>query len=244
MNGYTARGLHGRVVHELGTRILSGRIRQLQILDLPALESELGISRTVLRESLKVLTAKGLIDARQKRGTYVRDRSGWNLLDADVLRWQGDQPTPQLLAQLGEVRAVIEPAAAALAAQRREDPDLARLHVAIDAMADADAPAAHAAEADIAFHAALLQATHNDLLAALEIVIEQGLRQRDLIVHANGAVSDPIPSHRRVLDAVADQDTAAAERAMRALLDQASSDFAALSTRRKTTGRRAVRRTA
>jgi GntR family galactonate operon transcriptional repressor len=244
MSGYAARGLHGQIVHELGVRILSGRIPEGGTLDLQELEDELGVSRTVLRESLKVLTAKGLVDARQKRGTYVQDRSRWNLLDADVLRWQAAQPTPQLLTQLAEVRSIIEPAAAALAARRHDDADIARLEDAIAAMDDQHSTANHAAEADIAFHAALLQATHNDLLAALEIVIEQGLRQRDLIVHASGAVSDPVPSHQAVLDAVRAGDAPAAEGRMHALLQQASADYAALSSRRKSAGRAVVRNTA
>ncbi len=244
MSGYTLRGLHGQVVHELGVRILSDRIPEGATLDLLALEGELGVSRTALREALKVLAAKGLVDARQKRGTYVLYRSQWNLLDADILRWQADQPTPQLLTHLGEVRAIVEPAAAALAALRHDEADIARMQAAVTAMGDHDASASHAAEADLAFHAALLQATHNDLLAALEMVIEQGLRQRDLIVHASGAVSDPVPAHQAVLDAIRAGDALAAQARMLALLDQASADYAALSSRRKSAGRQVVRNTA
>src|SRR4051812_683720 len=134
MSGYTSRGLHGQVVHALGLRIMSGQLPEGATIDLPALESELGVSRTVIRESLKVLTAKGLVDARQKRGTIVRDRSRWNLLDADVLRWQADTPTPELLTQLDELRGMIEPGAAALAARRRDDDDLDSLDTALDSM--------------------------------------------------------------------------------------------------------------
>lgn len=244
MSGYTIRGLHGQIVQELGVRILSGRIPEGGTLDLLALEEELGVSRTALREALKVLTAKGLVDARQKRGTYILHRSQWNLLDADVLRWQADQPAPRLLTHLGEVRAIVEPAAAALAALRHDKADVARMQAAVTAMSDNDASATHAAEADLAFHAALLQATHNDLLAALKIVIEQGLRQRDLIVHASGAVSDPVPAHQAVLEAIRAGDAPAAQASMLALLEQASVDYAALSSRRKSAGRRVVRNTA
>src|ERR1700747_3113223 len=77
------RGLHGQVVHMLGARILAGDFPPGAILDLPALENELGISHTVLRESLKVLTAKDLVGARQKRGTFVTDPDTWNMLDDD-----------------------------------------------------------------------------------------------------------------------------------------------------------------
>src|SRR4051812_31435855 len=129
MTAERPRGLHGQVVHMLGTRILSGEFPPGAILDLPALEGELGISHTVLRESLKVLTAKGLVGARQKRGTFVTEPATWNMLDDDVLRWRAaGQDGAQLFRQLGEVRLIIEPAAAALAAQRAEPEDIAALN--------------------------------------------------------------------------------------------------------------------
>jgi DNA-binding FadR family transcriptional regulator len=88
-----------------------------------------------------------------------------------------------------------------------------------------DPDTSHAADADVAFHAALLKATHNELLAGLRIVIEHGLRQRDLLVHAHPDATDPIPAHRAVLDAVRDGDPDAAAEAMLALLNQAAADF-------------------
>lgn len=199
-------------------------------LDLVALQSELDVSLTALRESLKVLAAKGMVDARQKRGTFVRSRAEWNLLDADVLRWQfeGGSTTASdraLLHNLAEVRAIIEPAAVRLAAERRTDADLAALDGALDAMGERDGNAAHAVEADLAFHRALLAATHNELLERMEMVIESGLAHRDRIVHSSPHSEDPVPAHRAVLDAVRDRDPAAAEAAMRALLDQAGRDL-------------------
>lgn len=224
------RGTHGQVVHLLGSRILSGELPPGIILDLPALESELGISRTVLRESLKVLSAKGLIRARQKRGTFVTEPHDWNMLDDDVLRWRaGGSADAQLLQELGELRGIIEPAAAALAAERATDADLAALEGCLDAMDEAglDHGAGHVVEADLAFHAALLRATHNGLIASLRSVTEHGLRQRDLLVHADPDAESPVPSHRAVFDAVRRRDPAAASAAMHALLDQAARDFEA-----------------
>lgn len=235
MTNGQVRGTHQQVVHELGTRILSGRLRPGATLDLPGLESELGISRTVLRESLKVLAAKGLIGARQKRGTYVTAPETWNMIDDDVLHWRAaSRANPVLLEQLAELRAIIEPAAAALAAQRADDADIAELTASLDAMehAGAESGAGQAAEADLAFHAALLRATHNDLVASLRSVIEHGLRQRDLLVHSDPGADDPVPSHRAVLDAVQRGDAEAATAAMRALLEQASQDFEARRPRR------------
>ncbi|MGW1005882.1 FadR/GntR family transcriptional regulator [Streptomyces sp. NPDC002520] len=230
MTPYARRGVHGQTVEALARRILGGDIPEGATLDLVALQSELDVSLTALRESLKVLAAKGMVDARQKRGTFVRPRADWNLLDADVLRWQfeGGSTTESdraLLCNLAEVRAIIEPAAARLAAQRRTDADLAALEGALEAMGEEDADAAHAVDADLAFHRALLAATHNELLERMEMVLESGLAHRDRIVHSSPHSEDPVPAHRAVLDAVRAGDPQAAEAAMRALLDQAGRDL-------------------
>jgi DNA-binding FadR family transcriptional regulator len=241
------RGLHGQVVHHLGARILSGELPPGAILDLPALENELGISHTVLRESLKVLTTKGLVGARQKRGTFVTDPQSWNMLDDDVLRWRAaSRNGGDLFEKLAEVRLIIEPASAALAAQRATADDIEALNACLERMeqASGDADSTHAADADVDFHAALLHATHNELLAGLRIVIEHGLRQRDLIVHSQPHAADPIPSHRAVLDAVQNGDPDAAAAAMLALLNQAATDFDALPTTRAGRRRTATRRQA
>ncbi|MBO3679951.1 FadR/GntR family transcriptional regulator [Streptomyces sp. NEAU-YJ-81] len=230
MTPYARRGVHGQTVEALARRILGGEIPEGATLDLVALQSELDVSLTALRESLKVLAAKGMVDARQKRGTFVRNRSDWNLLDADVLRWQfhSDRTTDAdraLLRNLAEVRSIIEPAAVRLAAERRTDADLAALDAAVDAMGAGGSDAAHAVEADLAFHRALLAATHNELLERMEMVIESGLAHRDRIVHSSPHSQDPVPAHRAVLAAVRAQDPHAAEAAMRALLDQAGRDL-------------------
>ncbi|MFD9277966.1 FadR/GntR family transcriptional regulator [Streptomyces mirabilis] len=233
MTPYARRGVHGQTVETLARRVLSGEIAEGATLDMAALQSELDVSLTALRESLKVLAAKGMVDARQKRGTFVRPRSDWNLLDADVLRWQfsesdGTGADPALLRNLGEVRGIIEPAAVRLAAARRTDADLEALEAALTAMGQ-EGGASDAVEADLAFHRALLAATHNELLERMEMVIESGLAQRDRLVHSAPHSEDPVPSHRAVLDAVRDRDPDGAEHAMRALLDQATRDLDKLS---------------
>ncbi|KPC92412.1 GntR family transcriptional regulator, partial [Streptomyces sp. NRRL F-6602] len=135
MAEYVGRGLHGQIVEKVGTRIVQGRLRVGETLDMTSLINELGISQTVLREAVKVLTAKGLVDARQKRGTFVRPREDWNLLDADVIRWQFDADTPELvLRDLAELRLIVEPAAARLAAERRTEEDLTALETTLARM--------------------------------------------------------------------------------------------------------------
>jgi GntR family transcriptional regulator, galactonate operon transcriptional repressor len=231
MSLYAGRGVHGQTVENIARRVLSGELAEGATLDLGALQGELGVSLTALRESLKVLAAKGMVDARQKRGTFVRARSDWNLLDADVLRWQfavdagtGDTGPNTLLGNLNEVRRIVEPAAVRLAAQRRTDADLLALDAALAAMSDGTDVPAHAVQADLAFHRSLLAAAHNELLERMEVVIESGLAERDQLVHSSEHPDDPVPSHQAVLDAVRAQDPDAAEQAMLALLDKASSD--------------------
>lgn len=230
MTGYPQRGMHGAAVNEIGRRILAGQLAPGMILTIEELEREFSASRTVIREALRALAAKGLVDARPKRGTFVRPRDDWSLLDPDVLRWQFEQPADshQFFDNLAEVRGIVEPAGARLAAVRRTDQDLAELADSLAASAEPDATPEDVVAADIRFHRALLFATRNELLQRMEIVIETGLRARDLLVHGKGTWADAVPAHRAVLDAVAGRREDVAEHAMRALLEQASRDFAAL----------------
>ena len=225
MAQYARRGIHGQTVEIIARRILAGEIAEGETLDIGALQGELDVSLTALREALKVLTAKGIVDARQKRGTFVRPRADWNLLDGDVIRWQfAEGAAPRLLDELHEVRGVVEPAAARLAADRATPDDLAALDAALVRMAASTGDPAVAVAADLSFHRALLAATHNELLMRMEIVMETGLAERDRLVHGGRQRRDPVPMHRAVVDAIRAADDAAAERAMRDLLDRAVRD--------------------
>ncbi|MGW2767930.1 FadR/GntR family transcriptional regulator [Streptomyces sp. NPDC001275] len=219
------RNLHQQIVDIIGERIISGSHEPGESLYPDQLEEELGVSKTVLREALRVLASKGLIDSRPKRGTFVRPRSDWNLLDSDLLRWQGTAAADEnFLTNLGEVRSIVEPAVARLAARRRDEADLAALTHALTLMAEAGRDADASVEADLAFHRALLGAAHNELLTRMEVVIEAGLRVRDHIVHSAEEWADPVPAHRAVMDAVREGDPDAAERAVLRLLAQATAD--------------------
>lgn len=216
--------MHGQTVDLLARRIVAGEIAEGATLNLVALQEELDVSLTALREALKVLGAKGMVDARQKRGTFVRPRADWNLLDGDVIRWRfAEGGSQHLLDQLHEVRSIVEPAAARLAATRATPADLAALDQALDEMAAAADPVAKV-WADLCFHRALLASTHNELLERMEVVIENGLAERDRLVHGVETHDDPVPSHRAVVAAIRAGDAVNAEQAMRNLLDKAVRD--------------------
>ncbi|GAA1876747.1 FadR/GntR family transcriptional regulator [Asanoa iriomotensis] len=229
MQQYTARGVHGQTVELLAQRIVTGQLPEGAILDLTALQTEFDVSLTVLREALRVLAAKGMVDARPKRGTFVRPRAAWSLLDADVLRWQFARAhRPGLFDDLHELRSIVEPGAASLAAARATEEDLAALDAALEEMAAAGADPLAAVAADLAFHRALLAATHNELIQRMEVVIETGLAERDRMVHGADGPNDPVPSHKAVVDGIRRHNPAQAARAMRKLLDQAIEDVARL----------------
>lgn len=224
------RGLHGQTVDTLGTRIVRGHYTPGTALSPDELEAEFGISKTVLREALRVLAAKGLVDSRQKRGTVILPRASWSLLDADLLRWHGGQPDAPFFANLAEVRSIVEPAGARLAAARRTDADIDELRAALRRMANAGADAVAVVEADLAFHRAVLESAHNELLSRMEVVIEAGLRARDAVVHSAKTWPDSVSVHRAIADAIEACDGAAAEAAVQRLLAQAAMDIEEVAT--------------
>ena len=226
MASYSGRGLHGQTVEAVAHMIFVGEFREEANIDVAALQARLGVSSTALREALKVLAAKGLISARPKRGTFVRPRSDWNLLDGDVIRWKfAAGPDDAFLRDLHEMRSIIEPNVAGLAALRRDPSHIAALEGALDRMDRAKGDVTAATAADLEFHRALLMASGNELLVRMDVVMGAGLASRDALVHGAVGGADAIPSHRAVLEAVRAGDDDAAETAMRALLLQAWHDL-------------------
>lgn len=224
--GLRDRGLHGQAVRILGERIAGGHYPPGETLDPVVLGQEFGVSRTVVREALRALAAKGMVDARPNRGTFVRPREDWSLLDPDLLAWQfAARSDERFLRELSEVRAIVEPAAARLAARRRDENDVRVLLEALEAMAsggrDLDAQVA----ADLVFHRAVLCAAGNELLEQMETVIEIGLRARDQLVHARGDWRDATGEHRAVAEAIVAREEDRAEAAMRRLIIRSVEDL-------------------
>lgn len=199
-----SRGLHNLVVQQLGRLIVSGELAPGAGLPREEVLAErLQVSRTALREAMKVLVAKGLIESRQRTGARVREAIHWNQLDADVLAWRcASMPTDSFVDKLVEMRELIEPGAAAAAAKRRTDAQLADLKAAYEAMAASEDLDAWA-EADLAFHEALLRATNNELMVSLFSVIETALGTFFLLSARNaGNFKTALPHHQKVYEAV------------------------------------------
>lgn len=186
------------------------------------------MSKTAIREALRVIREKGLIDSWPKRGTIVNDRNAWKLLDGDVIMWRRSarRDDDRLLAELSQLRDVIEPAAARLAAQYREPADIEALRRSFAEFETAGRDVERLAAADQDFHIHLLRATHNELMMRLDVVIVHALNARNRIQHHPGADwLDPVPDHRRVLDAVEAGDPAAAEAAMKYAIRESDVDL-------------------
>ncbi|GAA0919449.1 FadR/GntR family transcriptional regulator [Rothia nasimurium] len=211
-----ARNLHGQVVQELGQMIVSGKLAPGEGLPREeVLAEQLKVSRTALREAMKVLVTKGLIESRQRTGARVREAVHWNQLDADVLAWRcALMPTDSFVEKLVEMRELIEPAAAASAARRRTTEQLADLKTAYEAMASSEDLDSWA-EADLAFHETLLRCTNNELMVSLFSVIETALGTFFLLSARNSEnFKLALPHHEKVYEAVRKRQPDVARQAM------------------------------
>jgi DNA-binding FadR family transcriptional regulator len=217
--------MHGRVVEWLGLRIVSGEFAAgSQLPNEADLAARLSVSRGGVREAIKALAAKGLVAPRPRLGTRVLERSDWNLMDRDVIEWHGHAADIVFLNDLMELRLMVEPGAARLAAQRADADQITQLEVAYAGMA------AHAdrlpteedafVAADLAFHLTVLRASGNQLVEQLGRLLEAGLLHAlEATSHLPGGVKATLPLHRAVLSAIRGAKPVAAERATKRLLD-------------------------
>ena len=223
--------LHGSIARDLGRAIVSGRFKPGDVLDGEIESSEqLQVSRTAYREAVRILAAKGLVESRPKVGTRVTPQGRWHLLDPDVLGWifSGD-PDPSILDALFELRAIVEPAAAGLAAKRRSQRHIDIMRRSLDAMARHSLNVEAGRIADQEFHAALLSASGNPFIvsltngmtAAVDALTEFKVRDAPL-------VREPVPDHERVYEAVAAKDASRANKAMANLIRLAMTDMPGL----------------
>ena len=219
--------LHGWIARQLGIDIVSDRYAPGDLLDNEVVSSEqFAVSRTAYREAVRILAAKGLVDATPKVGTRVNPRSKWTLLDPEVLDWIFQSaPDRQLLNHLFELRKVVECAAAGLAARRRSNAHLAAMRSALERMATHTLATELGQQADIDFHSALLDATQNPFMISLTQGVSAVIRTTTAFKQRERPLRrDPVPDHRRVFEAIEGGSIRRAQRAMSELIDLARID--------------------
>ena len=225
---FSRRSLHGQVAHEIGARIIRGELAPGETLPSEAdLSVELSVSRTALREAIKLLSAKGLVESRPKTGTRIRPRTSWNMLDPDVLSWLvSDGAFEDYADDLFEMRRVVEPAAAAIAAQRGNKEAIADIENAYADMVAAGEDIEAGVEPDLRFHKGILAATGNEFIAPLGALIDTALATSFRISSSRpGAKINSLPRHEAVLTAIAAGDADGARKSMEILLSDAMEDF-------------------
>ncbi|MBZ7924545.1 FadR family transcriptional regulator [Ensifer adhaerens] len=215
------RGLPARIAGDIGRRITLGELKVGDTLPKEAdMLATLGVSRTTLREALKILSTKGFIEAKPRLGTRVRAAEHWNTLDPVVLSWQGDAEDQEALAEeLFEIRLSIEPLAARLAAKRGSAAELADIRAAFLRMAEGGVRLEDAIEADIAFHLQIFQAAHNRFLLPVASVIRAALSiSIPKTMAASGGFGQSLAQHEAILSAIEARDGEAAASAAETLI--------------------------
>ena len=231
------KNVHGNTLDHLGEAIVAGKYLPGTSLPPEApLCDALGVSRTVVREAVKSLVAKGLLVTGPKLGTRVLQSEQWNWFDPDVVAWQSKAGlTREFLRDLQELRRVVEPAAVRIAAERATTQDIAEIEAAYAGMKDAIDNGGDYVRHDLAFHQGLLRACHNRMVVQMSKALGALLRTSFEIstTRPDGPASS-LPLHRAVLDAVIARQPVKAERASCALIDSAGEDIdQVLASRRK-----------
>lgn len=224
------RSLYHEVLEQLGRSIVSGVFAEGATLPNEAdLAADLGVSRNVLREAVKVLVAKGMLDVRPKTGTTVRAKEAWHMLDPEVLAWeaQGDLHLPYAF-NFTEFRLIVEPKASFLAAKRATDAEIKIIRDNCDALEACVGDLDRMPDTDIAFHQSIQRASHNALLQHLGLLTAAIMRVQ--VSYTASGLDDfkrGLPLHRELTEAIAARDAPLAERVSRALCEMPYLDLAA-----------------
>jgi DNA-binding FadR family transcriptional regulator len=218
---------HVQAAESLGRRILGGELKPGVVLpNATQMARQMSVSRPALREALKLLAGKGLVESSPRRGTVVRPRLAWNRLDEDVLLWQmGEEPNAAFMRDLYELRRMIEPEAAAFAAKRATAVRLADVERALMLMEGAEPNSPVSVEADVDFHVSILIASGNDFLASFGPAIRASLTMAIRFQRVSCHAADHfVPDHRAIAVAIKRRDPDAARVASLKLLGQAEID--------------------
>ncbi len=231
------KNVHGHTLDHLGEAIVGGHYPPgTSIPPEPTLGEELGVSRTVVREAVKSLVAKGMLVTGPKVGTRVLPSEQWNWFDPDVVAWQSRIGlTRDFLRDLQELRRVVEPAGVKLAAERATPQDIADLEAAYAGMKDAIENGGDYVMHDLRFHQGLLRACHNRMVVQMSKALGALLRTSfEISTSRPDGPAQSLPLHRAVLDAVIARHPVKAEKAALALIDGAREDIeAVLASRRR-----------
>lgn len=214
------RNLTYGLLELLGRAIIVGEYRDQSFPTEAELAKRYGVSRSVTREAVKMLSAKGLLGARPKQGTFVQPDEAWNLFDTDVLRWLLERPSSiTLLRHFNELRIAFEPQAAAMAATHANDRQRTAIADGLDRMRAAERGEDDPLDSDIAFHVAVLRASNNPFYAQFRDVVATALTASIRVTNRIAGRTASISDHAAVLDAIEARDGSAASIAMRALID-------------------------
>jgi len=217
-----------KVVHELGQRIVRGEFAGKGSLPTePELSAELGISRNVLREAVKVLVSKGLLDVRPKIGMRIRDEHHWNVLDPDIIGWFAIDGSQLCNARdFVEFRRIIEPKASYLAAIRANEADIAAIRSALGALEACIGRPHDVPAADIVFHRSIYNASHNVILRQLGSLIAPMMQNQVVMTTEHpGSFEKGLPLHRKVTEAIARRNAKQAEALSRLLVNMPYQDL-------------------
>ncbi|CAN7697999.1 FadR/GntR family transcriptional regulator [Paraburkholderia sp. SIMBA_054] len=221
--------LHRQVLNQMGEQICSGKFAPGDILPAePVLAEQMQVSRITIRETMKSLSAKGMLQVRRRYGTIVLPRSQWQLFDPDVITWRARAGTVDagLIQDLMELRLIIEPNAAKLAARRATDEDRVAVRRAFKAMERAVAGHGEYVPADLAFHGAILTACHNQFVQQMQNALSAILRTSfELSSEIAGGPARSLPMHEALCVAIEKGEEAAAEAAVLTLIERAEKDF-------------------
>ena len=220
---------HAAVVALIGRDIVNGKYAAGEILPFEEeFVEKLDVGRGVIREAIRVLAAKGLVETRPKRGTQVLPSSMWQLLDPEILFWRiGQDFDPKFLRDLTDLRSMIEPAACALAAERASDPELQLIAALTRELNYAKDDELAFIEVDLKFHRTIMQSTHNDILVQIGVAIESVLR---LSVEVTVGIGHGrrIEEHEKVANAICNRQASKARNAMAELIGLNVLDIASI----------------
>lgn len=224
ITGRKGRSSHAHVVSELGSAIVSGQLPEGSLLPGDVeLSARFGVSRTVLREAMKTLAAKRLVEPKAKVGTRVLDRSVWNFFDADVLGWRCQSGLDfEFIEHLAEMRMALEPAAAAAAAHRASNEDIVQLYAIAARFDDINHTPETIAKVDLEFHLAIARMSGNPFMRSASAIVEAALAisfQLSSPAASAEKIDEVATNHLRIVHAIASRDPEKAVQAMRHVIE-------------------------